>query len=67
LYKSANEITTLKKHVYADHFMITKIFKEEINSVLKEPYEKQLTNKRFHVNGTTIFIFFIPKKIYKKR
>jgi hypothetical protein len=26
LYNNANGITTLKKHVYVDHYMIAKIF-----------------------------------------
>ncbi len=29
LYNIANEIITLKKHVYADYFMITKVFKKK--------------------------------------
>jgi hypothetical protein len=35
-YNNANGIVTLKKHVYVDHCMITKIF-EEVNNLLKEP------------------------------
>jgi len=30
LYNNANGITTLKKHVYANHCMIAKIFEKEI-------------------------------------
>jgi hypothetical protein len=41
--------------------MIVKLFKEEVNNVLKELYERQLTKKRPHVNGTTIFNFFVAK------
>ncbi len=40
LYNSANKITTLKKHVYVDHCMITKMF-EKVNSFLKD-VEKHL-------------------------
>jgi hypothetical protein len=36
LYNIANGIITLKKHVYADHSMITKIFKEKVNNLLKK-------------------------------
>jgi hypothetical protein len=55
----------LKKHVYVDHCMIVKIF-EEINNILKEPYEKQPTKKKPHVNGTNISNFFVTKDLYRK-
>jgi hypothetical protein len=32
---SANGINTLKKHVYANHYMIEKIFKEKVTNLLK--------------------------------
>jgi len=35
LYNNANWITTLKKHVYANHCMIAKIFEKEIIFLLK--------------------------------
>jgi hypothetical protein len=41
------------------------IFKE-VNNVLKGPYEKQFTKKKPHVNGTTIFNFFVAKDFNKK-
>ncbi len=65
LYNSANGIIALKKHVYANHYMIAKIF-EKINYLLKEPYEKQLAKKKPHVIRTTIFNFFTTKDFYKK-
>jgi hypothetical protein len=34
LYNSAKGITR-KKHVYADHYMIVKIFEEKTNNLLK--------------------------------
>jgi hypothetical protein len=43
LYNSANGITTLKKHVYVDRCMITKMF-EKVNSLLKD-VEKHLQKK----------------------
>jgi hypothetical protein len=43
LYNSANGITTLKKHVYVDHCMITKMF-EKVNSLLKD-VERHQQNK----------------------
>jgi len=60
LYYSANAIIALKKHVYANHYMIAKIF-EKIKNILKEPYERQLAKKSLHVNKTTIFIFLLLK------
>ncbi len=43
LYNSANGITTLKKHVYVDHCIITKMF-EEVNNLLKD-VERHLQKK----------------------
>jgi hypothetical protein len=65
LYNDANAIIALKKHVYANHCMIAKIF-EKVNNLLKKPYERQLTKKRPHVNGTIIFIFLLPKMLIRK-
>jgi hypothetical protein len=45
--------------------MIAKIF-EEVNNMLKEPYEKQSTKKRPHVNGNIISKIFATKIFYKK-
>jgi len=47
LYNSVNGITTLKKHVYVDHYMIAKIFEEEINNLLNKPYGRQLARKLY--------------------
>jgi hypothetical protein len=66
LFNIANEIITLNKHVYVDYFMITKIFKEKVNNLLKEPYEEKPTKKRPHVNGNIISNFFATKDSYKK-
>jgi phage regulator Rha-like protein len=49
LYNSANGINALKNHVYIDHFMIAKIFEEEINNLLKK-IERELAKKILHVN-----------------
>jgi hypothetical protein len=35
IYNTINGITTLKKHVNANHFIIAKMFDEEINNQLK--------------------------------
>jgi hypothetical protein len=66
LYNIANGIITLKEHVYADHSMITKIFKEKVNNLLKKPYEKKPTKKRPHVNGNIISNFFATKILIRK-
>ncbi len=65
LYNSANGIITLKKHVYAKHCIIVQIF-EEVNNLLKEPYEKQPAKKKPHVNGTIISNFFVATIFYEK-
>jgi hypothetical protein len=49
----------LCKPLYAKTF-------EEVNNLLKKPYERQLAKKRPHVNRTTIYNFFIVKDFYKK-
>jgi hypothetical protein len=64
-YNNANGIIALKKHVHANHSSIVKIF-EEVNNLLKEPYEKQPTKKRPHVNGTIISNFFVATIFYEK-
>jgi hypothetical protein len=45
LYNSANGITTLKKHVYANHSVIAKIFEQEVNNLSKTPLRKNLQKK----------------------
>ncbi len=40
-----NGINALKKHVYAYHCVISKIFKEKINNLSKEPFEREPTKK----------------------
>jgi len=45
--------------------MIAKIF-EEVNNLLKKPYERQTTKKRPHVNGTIISNCFVAKEFNKK-
>jgi len=40
-----NGITTLKKHINANHFIIAKLFEEAINSPLKEKRKDNLPKK----------------------
>jgi hypothetical protein len=44
-YYKTNGITTFKKHVDAYHTIIATMFKEKVNSLLKEREEKQSTKK----------------------
>jgi hypothetical protein len=46
LYNTTNIITTLKKHVNANHSIIAKMFEEEVNSPLKGKVDKQLAKKK---------------------
>ncbi len=64
LYNFTNGINALKKHVYADHCVIEKIFKKEVNNMSKEPFEKEPTKKWPHANGTVILNFFVAKDFY---
>ncbi len=66
LYNSTIGIKTLKKHVYANHCEIAKIFEEEINNLSKDPLKKNLQKKRPYINGTIIFNFFATKDSYLK-
>ncbi len=66
LYSTANGIIALKKHVYANHWMIAKIFEKEVKNLLKKPHERKLTKKIPHVNGIVNSNFFVAKDSYKK-
>jgi hypothetical protein len=45
IYNMTNGITTLKKHINANHFIIAKLFEEAINSPLKEKRKDNLPKK----------------------
>jgi len=45
IYNTTNGITTLKKHVDANHSIIAKIFEEEVRNPLKRKVEKQPAKK----------------------
>ncbi len=66
IYNTTNGITTLRKHVYANHYMIAKIFEKYINNLLKKLHERKPAKKRPHVNGTIICNFFVAKGFYRK-
>ncbi len=58
-YYKTYGITTLKKHVDADHFIIVKKFEEEINNEIGRIIEKQPTKKRPNVPTSAITCFFL--------
>jgi hypothetical protein len=58
LYNTTNVITTLKKHVNANHSIIVKMFEEEVNRSLKGEVEKQPTKKRLNPYRSAIVFFF---------
>jgi hypothetical protein len=51
----------------ANHTLITKMFEEEANSLLKGIEEKQSTKKRTIMFARLIFKFFLSKIPSKKR
>ncbi len=53
-YLKKNGIITLKKHVDIDHVVLAKRFEEEMNSPLKNIFEKQPTEKRPNVFNSEI-------------
>jgi len=61
LYNTTNIITTLKKHVNANHSIIAKMFEKEVNSPLKGKVEKQLAKKRSNPCGNAIVTLFATK------
>jgi hypothetical protein len=64
-YFKSNGITTLKKHVDANHKLIVKNFEEEANN-LKSPLERQLAKKSFIINVIAISSFWGDIDLYKK-
>jgi hypothetical protein len=58
LYNFTNEINALKKHVYADHNVIEKIFKEETTICQKNPLTENLHKKKMTSCKWVIKYFF---------
>jgi hypothetical protein len=46
IYNIRNGITTLKNYVNVNHFIIAKMFQEEINNPLKGKLEREPTKER---------------------
>ncbi len=59
-YKTCGSII-LKKHVDVDHFIIVKIFEEEINNEIGRIVERQPTKKKPNVPTSAISVFFVVK------
>jgi hypothetical protein len=53
-YFKKNGITTLKKHVDANHDVLAKRFEEEVKFPLRNIVEKQPTKKRPNVSNSKI-------------
>jgi len=58
-------ISSLKKHVDANHAIIAKTFEEGVHSPIKGPIERQPTNKKFNVSNTIIPNVFTIKTLSK--
>jgi ribosomal protein L16 Arg81 hydroxylase len=60
-YYKTNGITSLKKHVDANHSFIAQMFEEKMSRLLKSIEEKQVSKKKTNPFGRSIFKFFILK------
>jgi hypothetical protein len=66
IYNTTNGITTLKKKVNANDFIIAKMFEKEINNLVRREVEKQLAKKiQIHLT-MQLFIFLLPKNLPKR-
>jgi hypothetical protein len=52
--------------VYADHFIIAKMFEKQVNSPLKGEVEKQPATKKSNPFGNVIVNYFVAKKLLQK-
>jgi hypothetical protein len=66
IYNTTNQITTLKKHVNANHSIITKIFEDEVNSPLKGDLRNTLLKKDQINLAVQLSIFFATKEPSQK-
>jgi hypothetical protein len=65
-YFKSNGITTLKKHVNGNHFLIARNFGKILNNNIKNLVERQLAKKRSIVIGSEISKFFRAINPYKR-
>jgi hypothetical protein len=54
LYNIRNGIITLKKHVCTNHFILGKKFDKDMNNLIREKQETQLTKKRPNIFGSPL-------------
>ncbi len=50
----------------ANHALIVKKFKEEVNGLIREILERQPTKKKLNVLNNVILIFFVVKVLFKR-
>jgi hypothetical protein len=60
-------ITFFLKHVDANHMLIAKKFKEEVNNLLKEKEKRQPSKKITNLSSGSISNFFHVKDFFKKQ
>jgi hypothetical protein len=65
-YYEKNGVTTLTKHVDADHALLAKKFEEEVDSPMTIVLEKELGKKKFNVSIFELSKFFGVKVSFKK-
>jgi hypothetical protein len=66
LYNITNGITTLKKHVNANHSIIAKLFEEVINNPLQGKVGKQLAKDISNPSSNAIVNFFVVENPFQK-
>jgi hypothetical protein len=66
LYNTTNGIITLKRHVNVNHYIIVKVFEEEMSNPLEKEVERQHTKKRSHPFSNAIINFFSTKNPFQK-
>ncbi len=62
IYYTTNGITTLKKHVDANHFIVVKMFEAEIKNPLRRKVERQPAKKNQMDIYNAIVNSFVAKK-----
>jgi len=55
-----------EKHVNVDHFLIAKMFEEEVNNPLRGKMDKLLAKKKSNPFGSVIVNFFVTKDPFQK-
>jgi hypothetical protein len=61
-----NGIIALKKHEFTNHFIIAKIFEEEMNTPLKGKTNREPTKMRFNLFNNSNFMLLLQKNLSRK-